>query len=61
MSQGALQLARPNRRDQSAARAIPRVDSIPLSFFPFHFTAPFPQSVHHHTVSLQGFTPRDHN
>jgi hypothetical protein len=32
-----------------------------VDFFPFHFATPFSQSVHHKTVSLQGFTPRGQN
>ena len=30
----------------------PKLITVPLPFFSFHFTAPFPQSVHHETVSL---------
>jgi hypothetical protein len=35
----------------------PKLITVPLPFFSFHFTAPFPQSVHHKTISLYGFTP----
>src|ERR1700685_1326798 len=37
----------------------PKFFTVPLSLFPFHFAAPFAQSVHYKTVSFQGFTPRN--
>jgi len=35
----------------------PKLAAIPLSFPSFHFAAPFPQSVHEETASLQRFIP----
>jgi hypothetical protein len=30
----------------------PKLITVPWPFFSIHFTAPFPQSVHHKTISL---------
>src|SRR6266576_1257903 len=53
----------PRERNDVVARIHPfnglptKFVTVPLPLFSFHFAAPFPQSVLHQTVSLQGFTP----
>jgi hypothetical protein len=53
----------PRERNDVVARIHPfnglptKFVTVPLPLFSFHFAAPFPQSVLHQTVPLQGFTP----
>jgi hypothetical protein len=35
----------------------PKFITVPLSYFSFHFAAPFPQSVHHKSHLALGFSP----